>query len=480
MHNLTVDIYSGILGGEESPKLPYSWVPRDSRRRLAAYTGYSMLYYNCYQLNKTGGKTERIKTEDGTASLIVNTFSDSVLGDRFSIIPSGLIDEQGKPDPKLAAQLGIIELWRGKTLLDSVFHQIELHASMLGDSTLRLRWSSKHERPEIMAIDPGFFFPDFDEDGELRSFSYAWEVKDGSDTRIYKEDYYFNDAGICCCTAGYYKLASTKPSLDDLKLIEYKRNENGEELNNYSLGIDFMPVVYVPNILLPGEDFGISDLAPVVHLLEKLSDIGSDIIKNADLLGGATLIVEGKQPMSKKGDPEVYSIGPGQIFWTGGDKVHVLDTSAMSDAGLKVLDMIEAKIFRNSRVTELAVGKLSGGEIPSGVALQMLQYPFLRTIYLKRLIRADKYSKLMKYVTRFYRLFGASDEYFENEEFECQFGNILPIDRQQLLDELISVVSAGIITTETAIDILHTITGWDIPEDEFTRLQHEKTMRMEM
>jgi len=467
-----IDIYSAILGPKSDGKLErliLPWVPPEDRRRLLAYRLYWAYYHNYSQiLRQSGTDPDCLFIEGGDAQLIVDTFADSVIGDQLILEPADMIDEQGKENTELRRQLDLINSFRTKEMLDLKILSAEVNASMMGDGVFKLRWSERKKRVKIQPLPPDSYFPEFDEDDELVAFAFAWQERiNEKDERVYKEYYEFDDEGKVRCTAGYYK-KSKKAGLDDLELESYVKNELGEEVNFLSLGIDFLPVIHIPNVIIGGETFGVSDLKPIVQLLDEHINAQSSGASNAEYLGDATLLVEGKKPTEP---PQLPHAGGILFSGTDGGRMDLLDTSSLNDGILKWLDYLETKIVRNAGVTEVAIGKVSGNEIPSGVALQILQHRFLRNIYRKRLIRADKYERLLKFVTRFYRAFGEREQRFDNEEFTVKFGNVLPIDRRELIEEITLAVNSGILTPETAVELLRTMTGWEIPDDEADRLE---------
>lgn len=478
MQSMDIDIYSSILGPKSDGNLErmiLPWVPPEDRRRLLAYRYYSAYYHNFSQaLRANPPDPENPLVEGGDAQLICDTFADAVIGDQFIIEPANMVDNQGREEPELRKQLDLINTFREKEMLDLQILSNEINASVNGDGVIKLRWSERKGRPKIQPLPPDSFFPELDENDDWTRVHIAWEerMNNGVDTRVYKETYEFDDEGKVRCTAGYYKhKRKTKGSLEDLELEGYTKNERGEEVNFLDLGIDFIPIIHVPNILIGGEIFGVSDLKPVIQLLDEQINAQSSGATNAEYLGDATLLVEGEDTGK---EPEIPHAGG--IFFSGapGNRIGLLDTSPMNKAVLEWLDYLESKIFRNSGITEVAIGKVAGNEIPSGVALQILQHRFLRKIYQKRLIREAKYSKMTKFVMRFYRAFGNSDQKSDNEEFQIGFGNVLPIDRRELIEEITLAVNSGIMTKETAINLFRTMTGWEIPEDEADRLTKEE------
>jgi hypothetical protein len=115
-----------------------------------------------------------------------------------------------------------------------------------------------------------------------------------------------------------YTIDRDSRSPDDLTENKAVVTEDAEgPIFERNLGIDFIPIVHIPNTVAVAEHFGRSDLAPVLQILDDIQATDSDL-QLASALTGAPMVV-----LSGKGGPALKEINvrPGKgglrAYWSG-------------------------------------------------------------------------------------------------------------------------------------------------------------------
>jgi hypothetical protein len=432
--------------------------------------------------------------EFGDAALVVETLRDALIGVSGINITA---DDIETSESSLKRVKRLRKWWKAE-LLDSKIFENETNCTVLGDSVYRLRMSVKKGKKKTVKVDtfdPGFFFPEFDEDGDLIKAHLAWEeeyIRNNGENgkRVYKETYVLID-DRCFVTAGYYEPMREDSSpnsdwfdLDDLTLISYKVDNNGAEYDNMDLQIDFIPIIYIPNINVQGEPFGKSDLARALDIFSEIANSNTDMASNTSLLGSPPLVLKSDGQYGEvddNGQSSVTTVGPGQVIEVGptGDAflLEVHNMNAAIDSYLKGLDK---KLFEVTRATKLAAGKMEGSIIPSGISLRLMQNPLVQATLPKRIGRTHKFLLMLKFVQKLFAKFGEPDDMalFADDDYshiDIEFSDIFPTDRSQAINDLAVAYTAGFLSLETAVRMCNRL-GIDIDDvkKEVERIKKER------
>lgn len=485
-----VDIWQPAIKQQTLRTHTNSWIPLEHRRRLAAYKVYAAVYNNSH---KNFMQRQGI-LEFGDAALVADTLRDALIG----VSGIKITADDLETNKTSQAKVDRLRKWWREELMDSKVFENETNCTVLGDSVYRLRMSNKVGKKKTVKVDtfdPGFFFPDFDDDGDLSKVHLAWEEEyltntGEKDTRVYKETYSLYD-NKCFVTAGYYqamregRIGDEWFNLDDLELISYKVDASGVVYDNVDLQIDFIPIIYIPNINVQGEPFGKSDLAKALDIFSEIANSNTDMAANTSLLGSPPLVLKSDASyggdVDEDGQPRVTTVGPGQVIEVGptGDafllEVHNMNTAI--DSYLKGLDK---RLFEVTRATKLAAGKMEGSVIPSGISLRLMQNPLVQATLPKRILRTHKFLLLLKFVQKLLAKFGEPEDMkvFADEDYshiDVEFSDIFPTDRSQAINDLAVAYTAGFLSLETAVRMGNRL-GIDIDDvkKEVERIKKER------
>ncbi|GAA3371248.1 hypothetical protein GCM10020367_21140 [Streptomyces sannanensis] len=228
-------------GGNTFAEVTGSWVPDEDLRRLASYKLTA-----AYDLNQAGQLAAATSSDEGhadrrelgDASKLIDTALGYLLGSEQTItVPGAEHADDDNPPEGAAAAAELQEQLRGwaeKELLALRMQQAERVAVRSGDAVYTLAWEPSKGRPILRTYDPGFFFPEWGEDGEQdgaefpRRIHLAWELPEdrakGTKVRVRRITWELGPIG-----------AATKPGT----------NKDGHPVREWIYGADGDPVLIV-------------------------------------------------------------------------------------------------------------------------------------------------------------------------------------------------------------------------------------------
>ena len=222
------------------PELHRSWVPPEDLRRLAAYK--LMAAYDSNQAGQmaaaAGDGTGMDRRELGDAPKLINTALGYLLGSEQELVVPGA--EHAEDDEATAEALSAADMqqqlqqWTEDELLPLRMQQAERAALRYGDGVYTLAWDPAKGRPLLRTMDPGFYFPEWPEDGEQDGSEFpvrvhfAWELpadeRRGLKERLRRITYELGPIG-----------GATKPGI----------TKDGLPLREWIFGSDGQPVLIV-------------------------------------------------------------------------------------------------------------------------------------------------------------------------------------------------------------------------------------------
>lgn len=413
-------------------------------------------------------------------------------------------------------------------------HETERNACGLGDGVYELSWSNEKKRVRCRIYDPGFYFPALTDDAGddfPDRVHLAWETEDEADgstkirrityervkiaeavergvtvdgaTRstgpngedVWTKKYPYSDAADADGDPSEYVTLVTDAtwSKQDLKFVNnrpgvdrflnagavYAQNEDGTEMLDLDLGIDFIPLVHLPNSVALSDHFGVASLTRISQILDDIAGTDTDLQAASAITGAPPLSVD--TPAATGATQTLY--GPGTVFYGG--KVTVADVSNSLDALLKLAEFLLKRLSVNGRVPEEVLGRVAAGDISSGVQLALSFGPFRSLIGEMRLVRDDKYRLKYKMVQRLAIVAGAAGVTARDGgalatgasvmDVSLAFGSYMPNDQKAAVDLVVALVGAHLMSRTAGIRILEGL-GVDYGEDldkELDRIESE-------
>jgi hypothetical protein len=512
---------AGRPGSRAFPELTVSWMPPHEMRRLAAYKVLASYDNNqAGQLAAAGGDESALERRElGDAANLVDTALGYLLGSEQKVAVEGAEHaDEDTPTPGAAEAAAVQELlrkWADKELLTLRVQQAERTAVLLGDSVLVLAWNPEKQRPTLRVYDPGFFFPQWeDEDDDFPTRVHlAWELpaddQAGLKARVRRVTYELGtiseavdvESGVegtggmrqypwepgkaskvtCYLTDAEWLLEDLKAgeTLDRLPMgkAAFRVRADGTELNRLDLMIDFVPVVHIANTIPDGgEHWGRSALARVLQALDELAATDSDASAASATTGTPIIGLAGARlPVDRAtGKPEKLTVQAGAVWQLGETgRMDALDTSPQLAELRARVDHLLDRIAANSRITAAGLGTLDATEVPSGYALKLALGPLDALVGMMRLAREHKYRLLFKMVQRLYQA-GRGEGWAAGETLPARlaWSPHTPTDRAAVLEEVVTAYGAGVLSLETAVAML-VDSGYPIKDaaEEITRIR---------
>lgn len=271
--------------------------------------------------------------------------------------------------------------------------------------------------------------------------------------------------------------ATRAGTLDDLLRSDatFGYNEDGELLDRFDLGIDFLPVVHVPNTPAGREHFGQASLADILQVLDDLHGADTDTNSSSALAGNPPIGLSGvKTPTDKvTGEPLPLDNEPGAVWGLGEDgHLETLDTSNQLRALREHTAGLRSLAAQNIQLSDSALGRVKPSEVPSGFAFELGFVPTAGMVRDARLIRKVKYRLFVKFVQRL-AIVGGS---MKAPVFaaDMRFGAYIPTDVDAGIKRIKELHDAGLISTLTALQMLMELgIPIDDVDEEWERIKQE-------
>lgn len=503
--NWTQLSYKRALGNQAAPGQTFTqpiWVG-EHQRRLTAYQLLQAYLDNAgrFYLPDADSDTQQLHREYGDPALLRDTIMDALLGQDQQIEVDGAADagkDGASSDAQQAADLQdwLRDLWENQERGQLKLIEVERDAVGLGDGVYSIGWSGTKGRPRIRVWDPGFYFPvleDGNEDDFPERVHVAWEIDrsgmpqpSGGKVEVRRltwelvqldapRNYPWNDKPsdqTCLYSdATWHYDPGQTTTIDQLDPTgaTYATGEDGLEIRQVDMQIDFIPVVHIPNTVSIKEHYGRSSISTVLQLLDDLASADTDLAA-AGVTAAEPIMTLEKGTLGTTAP----TYKPGEVWETGEGKLGMLDNSRGLDALLKLVEHLLSRLSVNARVPESIMGRIKPSEVPSGVALALSFGPLSGMIAKMRLARADKYPILFRFIWRMALAGQMPDVPTTWYPTHLEFGSYLPSDLSSIVDVVVRLRMAQppVISAETAIDILVSAgMKVDDAEQEVTRIE---------
>lgn len=363
-----------------------------------------------------------------------------------------------------------IDEWARDERFPLLLPECEADAAGLGDGVYVLGWSAEKRRVRVDIYDPGFYFPVLGDDNEFPNrIHLAWQYEDENDKCFVRRitydrrrlpegetvSYPWREPDDPASEWAVYVTDATWPfeeigdrKVDDFSIekAEFALDAEGNEIRDLRVGIDFIPVVHIPNTPSRKHHYGTSVITRVAQIFDDLANADSDLEAASGVVGAPPIAVGGHAA----GTGQVKHYGPGTVFFTGDGSMSMLDTSDALDALIKYVESLLKRLSVNGQVPEEIMGRVKASDVPSGITLLLSFGPFRSLIRKMRLVRDDKYRLFFRMVQRL-SMVGGALESGPDMEISLRFGAYLPTDLQALVDMIAKLVEAHLMSRQTGI-----------------------------
>jgi hypothetical protein len=299
---------------------------------------------------------------------------------------------------------------------------------------------------------------------ELRRW-YPWQDQGADDAE---------PSGLACVFSdGTWPLDEVRGSYADLAddKAAWAALDDGRIARQLSLGVDFIPVVHVPNTPSTREHFGASVLLLLAQLLDDISQGDTDLQGAA---GIAALPIVGMFGAEKADELALYA---GAILSSKDPQgsLTVVDLAGSIPALRELQGDLLERLSVNGSIPAEVLGRTTGADSLSGISRLLKQGTFKQLIEELRLTRAPKYALLLKMVQRMAQAMGTLPA-GQNPEASMVFGSYLPSDLASIVELVDKLLRAHGISRRTSLELL-IAAGLDVADigEELSAIAAEDT-----
>ena len=444
--------------------------PADAQR-LAAYRTY-LDFYNGWQWEGLPAPNERRLTLN-YARIFIHKAASYLMGRgiTFAVEPP----DRAQPDSPRTAQ-------HAEALLQSSYERDSLalidldtavDSAVLGDGAFRVTWDTATASPVVSAVDPATLTCTRQPDDYRRLLTVTQTYPAGA-----------RDQGPGTSTPKAIRNTQYAVPSDPRPLISNPQSLITEIWTPTTLEIyrdgdlqarlpnpyGFIPYVIFPNLRVPKEPWGQSDLADLLAVNRDLNSRMSILSHILEVSGNPIAVLENVT------DSTGIKVGPGRLWELPKDaRAYLLDLLSGGGVGLHIeyINLLYRAMHDLAEMPRTAFGDGSG-TARSGIALEVELQPLLQKVARKRAIWTVALEERARMVLRLHALHGdphAATVIAPNSGYTLRivWPPILPSDRTELVQQETALVAAGIHSRRRAMDLL----GEGDSEAEWKKVQEE-------
>lgn len=440
-----------------------TWLPPSDARRISAYLLYEEMYWNtseAFTIVSRGDTQNPVYVPTAMALIEATnrylcrewTYSVGTSGtDSDRELLSAALDKffkREKVQAKFAEQKRNV-LVRG----DAIWH-------IIADPT-----KPAGARLSLVTVDPGMYFPIYSYDEDKRIGCHIveqWEQERG-ETLIKRQTYRRTPEGRVTYELRWFKISGWDDRTQKLEEVSPPKGELAIHDFVFPERITQLPVYHVKNGTT-SQQFGDSEIRGVERAIASISQATSDTELSLALEGLGLYVTTSGPPVDDEGNETEWQLGPGFVaeIDPDADWQRVQGVTTVEPATTYV-DFIERKIMAAKGVPEIALGAVDVQTAESGISLQLKMDPLLAKNSEKELeILSVTDQMLYDLVTMWFPEY--EDQSFGEALAVSTVGNPLPQNRKAVLDEIVQLVAAKIISLETARKLVNERLGYEIPD----------------
>jgi len=415
------------VAGPVLPKLPTT----SDNKRLADYRA-NLAFYNGTQWagRRPGDRSKRLTFNYARA--FIDKISGYVTqGTLLAVLPPS--DADAARSAAQAAEEALRQVAEDNSLTRLDF-DTEIDTAVLGDGAFKLTWAN--ERVHITAPDMQTIFVWTDPADLTKPVRVAHRYKLGSGPTI-TEDWTDTTVEIWADQA----LVSSDP-------------------NPYG----FIPFVIFPNVPVPKQWWGLSDITPIKELAQELNASITRLSAILEVSGNPIAVLQGVE------QAEDIAVGPGAVWEIPADaKAYLLDL--LQGGGVRLhIDYIDALYRILHDLSEVPRAAFAGIDKQlSGVALEIELRPLIMKVERKRLIRHAAYAQRARMALALLDQNTGTNHTNAGRVAVIGAEPVLPPDKSMDAGRETAIVAAGLSSRVASMGRL----GADDPTAEFDRIKQE-------
>ena len=401
-------------------------------QRLAAYRAY-LDFYNGGQWEGLPAPNEKRLTLN-YARIFIHKSASYLMGKgvTFAVEPP---DGSGDEGRALAQQAeGLLQASYERNSLALVDLDTAVDSAVLGDGAFRVTWDATTGSPTISAVDPA-------------TLTCVRSVDDYRQLLMVAQTYAGN------ADYGVVGVPSSVTEVWTADTLEIRRNGDLEQSLPNPYG--FIPYIIFPNLRVPKEPWGQSDLVDLVGINRDLNSRMSILSHILEVSGNPIAVLENVT------DSTGIKVGPGRLWELPKDaRAYLLDLLSGGGVQLHIeyINLLYRAMHDLAEMPRTAFGD-GKGTARSGVALEMELQPLLQKVARKRAIWTVALRERARMILSLYALHGdeaagAVTSPSGGYTIRVVWPPILPSDRTELVQQETSLVAAQIHSRRRAMDLL--------------------------
>lgn len=443
------------------------WIDeQEEHDRLISYREYENYYYGNVDLLallpvkiKEALKQE-LRIVADFCKLVVDAKVQYLTGKPCSIIVTA--GSNGDPnDPRIKDAervLYYIYNLESNAMLQENMNKLVNITSMKGDSFIKLYQDIDMDKSgedfldqiQIRVLNPSHVFPKYKDDDyqQIEYIAIKTQSFDENGNPIMKMQVFYRDR------VEFYELKNVNNSQSSYwELINTQDNPDG-----------FIPIHHIRNNV-SDLAYGVSDLLVAKDFQDAINKTVTDLLCTMDQDAFQRLWTAGV--LSKPGKP--IDMSPGSVieFADADAKLSVIEPADISSY-LNTLEKLIDYMLMVCQIPKVAAGSADGSGL-SGYALRVQYIPLEnKAAPLREILRNQFRSLNTKIFKMIYRLSNGNMDY-RNLNATIEFEDGLPIDELSNTQNVIALKGAGLISTETGMQMIHI----EDTEEELRRIENE-------
>lgn len=248
-------------------------------------------------------------------------------------------------------------------------------------------------------------------------------------------------------------------------------------LAGYTLppSITTIPLYHFRNKREGGEPYGTSQIAGVETLIAAINQTVSDEDITLALQGLGVYITDSARPVADDGQTETdWVIAPGSVLeMKAGSTFRRVEGVSTVIPFQDHLNYTENAINESTGLSSTAIGNVDVQVAASGVALRLDMAPILAQNEEKEVELLGRLDQFMfDLYTQWWPVDGLGVS--EGLRITNSFSDPLPIDEDKIVDRVIKLVAAKLMSAEFAVDYLNRTLGYNFPEDMLVTIATEQ------
>lgn len=461
-----------------------TWLREADAERIQAYQLYEQMYWNApdtYSLVHRGSDTDPIYVP-APKKIIEACNRYLAKGWDFVIDPVS-----GSPADRNAVHALLRSLFVREQMY-AKFNSQKRYGLIRGDAVWHIVADpSKPEgsRLSVHEVDPAAYFPIYDQDNPDRIVGVHLVDQHIDETtantvvirrQTYRKD---PESGTITSELSYWESGKWDDrTWGGNKAPELKLVRIVNPVTPLPPSITAIPVYLIKNVRNPADPFGSSELRGI----ERLAAAVNQSVTDEELslaLSGLGLYATTAGPPRDENDNEVdWQLGPGRVVEIGPDdtfqRVSGVTTVMPYQDHINLLDKF---MSQSAGVSDAAMGIVDVSVAASGIALRLHMEPLLASNAEKEVEMLSVYDHMIYDIVNMW--FPAYESLNPNGVIAgFVVGDPLPVDRTAKIDELIKLVTAQLISADSArIELMRL--GYDIPgSEQNTILEEQAAMAM--